>query len=58
MGLSGPPNGIAAGQVLISAPERSRSQKITLALSPIDVLPMTSHVEVVATVVRADADLR
>ena len=47
------PNGIAAGHWLVRPHERRRPQAITLTLRVTYVFPMTSHVEVVAHLVKA-----
>lgn len=51
-------NGIAAGHGLVRPHERRRTQAIAPTLRAMNVFPMTSHVEVVAQLVKSDAGLR
>jgi len=47
-----PEDGISAGQRMVSPPERSRPQRISVTLRAPGVFPMTHHVECVALLER------
>ncbi len=53
-----PEHGIAAGHTPVLPSERSRPQRLAHTLRTTDGLPMTSHVECVALLVKSDSGLR
>ena len=54
----GVPGEKAAGQRLVISHGRSCRQRVALTLRPIDLIPMTHHVECVALLEKTGSDLR